>query len=156
MALFLSTFVNRIDRKGRVSVPAPFRQALQGQSFHGLVVFRSYKFPAIDAFGFDRMEQLSASVDTLDLFSDRQDDLTATIFADARQLAFDGEGRVMLPADLVAHAGLDDAAAFVGRGPTFQIWNPQSFRQHQDAARDRARSEAATLTLRAKDGGSGR
>ena len=58
VALFLSTFVNKIDRKGRVSVPAPFRAALAGQSFHGLVAFRSYKLPAVEAFGFDRMEQI--------------------------------------------------------------------------------------------------
>ena len=37
MALFIDTFVNRIDKKGRVSVPATFRAALNGQGFHGIV-----------------------------------------------------------------------------------------------------------------------
>ena len=155
VALFLSTFVNKIDRKGRVSVPAPFRAALAGQSFHGLVAFRSYKQPAVEAFGFDRMEQISRSVDGLDLFSDRQDDLTATIFADARQLAFDGEGRIMLPEDLLAHAGIAERAAFVGRGPTFQIWEPEAFAAHQETARARVIADGATLHLSPPAGGGG-
>jgi MraZ protein len=87
-------------------------------------------------------------VDALDLFSDRQDDLMATIFADARQLAFDGEGRIVLPDDMLAHANIRDSVAFVGRGPTFQIWEPETFRQHQEAARARARREGATLSMR--------
>ncbi len=68
MTLFLSTFVNKIDKKGRISVPASFRQALAQQSFQGVVVFRSYKFPAIEGMGIERMERLSSSVDELDLF----------------------------------------------------------------------------------------
>jgi len=147
MALFLSTFINKVDKKGRVSVPAPFRAALSGQGFDGIVAFRSYKFPAIEACGYDRMEGLSASVDDLALFSEAQDDLAATIFADARQLPFDSDGRVILPGDLAAHAGITDRAAFVGRGPTFQIWEPKAFQAFQDEARARTRRQGATLRL---------
>lgn len=162
MALFLSTFVNKVDRKGRISVPAPFRAALSGQNFPGIVVFRSYTTRAIEASGFDRMKRLATAVDDLDQFSARQEDLTATIFADARQLAFDGEGRVMLTADLMAHAGIEDLAAFVGRGPTFQIWQPEAFERYQAEARARAQREGVSLRLppgtahrRTRDGGMG-
>ncbi len=148
MALFLSTFVNKVDKKGRVSVPAPFRTALTGQSFGGIVVFRSYKFPAIEACGGDRMERLSSSVDDLALFSEQQDDLAATIFADARQLAFDSDGRVVLPEELASHANITDRAAFVGRGPTFQIWEPKAFEIYQEQARERVHRQGATLRLR--------
>ena len=153
VALFLSTYVNKVDRKGRVSVPAPFRAALAGQTFNGIIAFRSHKFPALEASGIDRMERLSTSLDDLDLFSDTHDDLAATIFADAHQLAFDGEGRVLLPEALIGHLTLGDTAAFVGRGPTFQIWQPESFRQHQDAARERTRAQGLTMRLRRPQGG---
>jgi len=152
VALFLSTYVNKVDRKGRVSVPASFRAALQGQSFHGIVAFRSYKDAAIIGCGIDFMERLSASVTDLDLFSDVQDDLSATIFADSHQLALDGDGRILLPQDLADHAGITDSAAFVGRGDTFQIWEPQSFKKRLGEARDRARSQGATLRIRPPGG----
>lgn len=152
MALFLSTHVNKVDRKGRVSVPATFRAALQGQSFHGIVVFRSYKEAAIIGCGIDFMERMSASVTDLDLFSDVQDDLSATIFADSHQLALDGDGRIMLPRDLAEYAGITDSAAFVGRGEIFQIWEPESVDKRLAAARERARSQGATLRIRPAGG----
>ena len=152
MALFLSTYVNKVDRKGRVSVPATFRAALQGLSFHGIVMFRSYKEAAIIGCGIDFMERLSASVTDLDLFSDVQDDLSATIFADAHQLALDGDGRIMLPHNLAEHAGITDSAAFVGRGDTFQVWEPESFDNCLINARERAKSEGATLRVRQSGG----
>ena len=148
MALFLSTFVNKVDRKGRVSVPASFRAALAGQAFSGIVVFRSHTLEALDACGMDRMDRLSRSVDDLDLFSQQHDDLTATIFADAHQLPFDSDGRIVLPEHLARHAKITDRAAFVGRGAMFQIWNPDAFLRFQDEARARTRQAGATLRLR--------
>ncbi len=153
MALFLSTYTNKVDKKGRLSVPALYRSALQHQEFQGIIAFRSYKFSAIEACGIDRMQQLSNSLDSLDLFSDGQDDLAATIFADAQQLAFDGEGRIMLPEALAAHAGITENACFVGRGATFQIWEPKAFAAHQANARQRALSSGATMKLQPKGEG---
>lgn len=152
MALFLSTYVNKIDKKGRVSVPALYRQTLKDQDFHGVVVFRSFKVPALEVCGVDRMQQLANSLDEFDQFSDEQENLAATIFADARPLAFDSEGRIMLPEDLCHHAGLTDQAAFVGKGVTFQIWNPTEFTTHQDGARNRAKTQGVSLKIR-NDGG---
>jgi MraZ protein len=148
MTLFLSTFVNKLDKKGRVCVPAPFRLALSGQSFHGIIAFRSYKLTAIEGMGMDRMQRMSDSVDQLDLFSEAQDDLTATIFADAQMLAFDGDGRIILPQFLLHHAKIQETVAFVGRGATFQIWNPEAFEDHQQEARQRVQDKQATLRLR--------
>ncbi|MDX1483570.1 MAG: division/cell wall cluster transcriptional repressor MraZ [Alphaproteobacteria bacterium] len=152
MALFLSTFINKVDRKGRVSVPAPFRAAVADQSFKGIVAFRSYREAAIEACAIDRMERLSESVDALDQFSEEQDDFASTIFADAHQLPIDGDGRIILPSALVEHAGITDAAAFVGRGGTFQIWDPQAFERHQAEARTRVGRRAATLRLAPRGG----
>ncbi len=87
----------------------------------------------------DRMEKLSLHMDRLDLFSQDQDDWAASIFADAQHLAFDSEGRVTLTEELKAHARLTQNVAFVGRGPTFQLWNPEDFRIYQDEARLRLR-----------------
>lgn len=153
VAVFIGTFENKVDRKGRVSVPAPFRQVLAGQSFQGIVAFRSYRAAAVEACGIDFMEQLNDGMSTMDLFSDAHDDLGATIFADSQQLPFDGDGRIILPTKLAEHAGITERAAFVGKGPIFQIWEPGALETHKDAARARARSQGLTLPLRRNDGG---
>ena len=153
MAVFIGTFENKIDRKGRVSVPAPFRLTLAGQSFQGIVAFRSYRAAAIEACGIDFMERLNDSMSALDFFSDAQDDLAATIFADSQQLPFDGDGRVMLPGQLAEHAGITERAAFVGKGPIFQIWQPAALVRYKEEARARAKSQGLTLPLKPSDGG---
>ncbi len=159
MALFLSTYVNKIDKKGRVSVPALYRAALIGNTggknsdFNGLVVFRSYKYTTLEACSVDRMQRLSDSIDTLDLFSDAQDSLSATIFADAQPVVIDGEGRMMLPADLLEFAGITDQVCFVGRGATFQIWEPVRFQKHQIEAREKTKAAGLTLKLNPHTGG---
>lgn len=155
MALFLSTFVNKIDKKGRVSVPASFRASLTPSqssshgdpSFSGIVVFRSLKHPALEGCSVDRMQRLSNSIDRLDLFSDAQDDLVSAIFADSHLLSFDSEGRVSIPEDFLKFANLTDQVAFVGRGATFQLWSPDVFRDVQNAARERLRREGPSVKL---------
>ena len=137
MALFLSTFCNKLDKKGRVSVPASFRAALSGQTFQGIIAFRSLTLQAVEGFGMDRMEKLSQQIDRLDLFSEDQQDWASSIFADAQQLGFDNDGRVTLPEILREHSQIKDFVAFVGRGPTFQLWNPDHFKEYQSKARER-------------------
>ncbi|MGH7115563.1 MAG: division/cell wall cluster transcriptional repressor MraZ, partial [Stellaceae bacterium] len=111
--MFLSTYVNKVDRKGRISVPATFRAALAAQRFPGIVAFPSYKYPALDANGIDRMEELIARLDALEEFSDEHENLSALMFASSQRLPFDTEGRIVLPPDLAEHAGIADSAAFV-------------------------------------------
>jgi MraZ protein len=150
MALFLDTFVNKIDSKGRISVPASFRAVLQGQPFHGIVASPSMKFRAIQCAGIDWFQRLSAELSNGELFSDENDDLSVTLFAGAKQLPFDGEGRIMLPDSLTAHAGIADLAAFVGRGPSFEIWEPKAFEAYKSEARKRALEKGRTIKLRAE------
>jgi MraZ protein len=145
VALFLSTFVNKVDRKGRVSVPASFRAALAGQSFNGIIAFPSFKTAAIEGTGIDRIEEMSTRVDALDQFSEDSESLAASIFADSHQLAFDSEGRIVLPQVLAEHAGITENAAFVGLGRTFQIWEPAAHQAHQAGLRERAKRQGTTL-----------
>lgn len=147
LALFASTFVNKVDRKGRVSVPASFRTALVGQSFNGIVAFRSLKFPALDAGGYDRLEDIARGLDELPEFSDERDAL-ASMIGDSVQLPFDSEGRIVLPQALITHAGIGENATFVGVGRSFQIWEPQAYQRHQEDMRDRVRQRGFTLPPR--------
>jgi MraZ protein len=93
----------------------------------------------------DWMEQLSSGVNAFDFFSDEHDTLTAALFSQTEQLSFDGEGRIILPTSLVQHANINKEAAFVGRGPTFEIWEPQAFNTYQNEATKKAAEQQLTL-----------
>lgn len=154
MALFLGSYANKVDRKGRVSVPAQFRAALAGQVFNGIVAFPSFKEPAIEAFSEGDMARLAESLEQLDQFSQERDDL-ATIFAESLQLAFDGEGRIMLPQVFADHAGITDTALFVSAVDHFQIWSPETYAQKKNGARERLQTRGATLRVRPSGGPAG-
>ena len=148
---FLATFVNKIDAKGRVSVPAKFREILEEQGVRTLYCRTSTAGPAIVAGGADWMASLHGMVEEHDPSGEVHDDFAYTLLGDTVELSLDGEGRVGLPDDLVRHAQLDDAAAFVGLGNCFEIWEPRALELRKVQAR-RATAERRGQ-LRAKNGG---
>jgi len=146
--MFFGTYENKVDRKGRVSVPFNIRQAIGASPFAGIVAFASYRENAIEACTYEFLERINDSIDTLNLFSKEQDDLATSILGNSHSLSFDPEGRINLPQDLITCAGITDRAAFVGKGPLFQIWEPGALREHMEAARARAKAEGRSLSLR--------
>lgn len=153
MASFLSTFVNKVDRKGRVSVPAPFRAALSADSYQGIIAYPSMTDKALDGFGRSMLEELNrrqldktmSDGDFEQALLGRRNSVVDTIMALAHELPFDGEGRIVLPGDLINAAEITDRATFVGRGSRFQIWSPDLFENHQ-------RDAVAALRARFADG----
>lgn len=145
MALFLSTSVNKIDKKGRVSVPAGFRAALEGEPFSGIVLIPSQTHDCLEGFAYSAMQEIARRLDEFDMFSTDQDDIATSVFGEAQQLAFDGEGRIMLPAELMARANISDQAVFVGLGAKFQIWSPEKYEDRRRAARDNVTKNKLTL-----------
>jgi len=145
LMLFLSTYQNRIDKKGRVSVPAPFRAALSKQEFAGIVAYGSLLHSCIEGCGIDRIAKINERIEMLDPFSEERDAFATTIFGESVQLAFDGEGRIMLPEQLISTASLKDDAVFVGKGEIFEIWEPAAFGEHVKRARELARDKRYQL-----------
>src|ERR1700742_666749 len=101
MTVFLSSFVNKIDKKGRVSVPASFRAAL-GEQTSGIVVFKSLQHEALDGCSIEHLELLSQSLEKQDLPPDVFELIETTIFGGSVQVPFDGEGRITLPNTLAS------------------------------------------------------
>jgi MraZ protein len=145
MAIFLSSFVNRVDKKGRVSVPASFRAAL-GSDTAGIVVFKSLQHDALDGCSISHLELLSQSLEKQDLPPDVFEMIETTIFGGAVQLPFDSEGRISLPQNLCASVGIAEEVAFVGRRKTFQLWDPQKFAAHESTARSKAKAKDISLS----------
>lgn len=148
MTFFIGTYENRLDKKGRVSVPAPFRAMLGDSAFKGVVIFPSYRAPALEACSQEFLRQLHHNMSgSFDLFSEEQDDLATSILAASHPLPIDQDGRIVLPPDFLEHAGLDDRAAFVGMGDLFQIWHPTRLAERKKEARERAKARKLTLPL---------
>ena len=145
---FLSTYVNKVDRKGRVSVPATFRSTLATHRQPNLVIaFPSVRLPALECTGSDRMAEMQERIESLEQFSEEYENLSL-IFADSHPLTMDGEGRVILPEKLKEHARITDDVAFVGLGAMFQLWDPAGYQEHSFTVRERSRRQGTTLPPR--------
>jgi MraZ protein len=145
MNQFLGSHQNRLDAKGRVSVPAPFRAVLRETGdVNGigvqLVLRPSHFHSCIEAWPASKFQTLATPLQHYSPLSPEHDDLAASLYADAYAVEADKEGRILIPELLATHAGLTGAVVFMGLGNTFQIWEP--------AAADRRRAEART---RARD-----
>ena len=147
MGLFLSSYENRLDTKGRISVPAAFRSALNNENFSGVVLYRSFTHNCIEGLSMSRMEKMANATDKMGVFDNDLDDLSALLFADARPLNFDVTGRIVIPAELLKHANITDTALFVGRGNSFQIWNPDDFEKIQKTSMTNLRKARPSLKI---------
>jgi MraZ protein len=137
MDRFLSSSVNRIDSKGRVSVPAHFRTILARRTMPELYALRCLDMPALDVGGLDLLDRYEARLAKEDPFQRTADDMSFFIHGDGAFLKLDGEGRIVITDFIRDHTGIASEAAFVGRGATFQIWEPERLKRH--AAEVRAR-----------------
>ncbi|MCB8878810.1 division/cell wall cluster transcriptional repressor MraZ [Acidisoma cellulosilytica] len=150
MTHFLGSHLNRLDAKGRVSVPAAFRTALRsfGAATEGsvsMILRPSHKYPCVEAWPQAVFDKLAQQLDRYELFSPEYDNLAAAIYADAYPIESDREGRIILNEMLTSHAGVSDNVVFMGTGPIFQIWEPEAARARAAEARQIVNSSGLTL-----------
>ena len=140
--LFMDTITNKVDAKGRVSLPSDYRAIVKELSTE-IVCYRSLSAPCIEGCLEDSLDKLATEIEnSTDFFSETQDNLTNLIFGDAKRFPFDSTGRIVLTEKLLQHAGITDSAVFVGKGRKFQIWNPENW------AKEEARIRAEVLKNR--------
>lgn len=142
---FVSNFTNRLDAKGRVSIPASFRAILARDGYEGLYVHPALELPAIDAGGMALRATIDDMLGRFSPFSEEWELLSMALNGASEVLRVDPEGRIMLGEALKAHAGIGDTVTFVGQGHKFQIWEPSRFQAQLAAARTRLRDVRASL-----------
>ncbi len=128
MPLFSSTYTNKVDKKGRVSVPASFRSTLPDDD-QSIAILPSLVSKAIEGFDYLYLENISERLNNFDMLTSPSlaQDPAAKILSRSMTISFDSDGRIVLPQEFIKHAGITDRALFVGLGRTFQIWAPEEF-----------------------------
>lgn len=138
MKIFMSSTINKIDSKGRVSIPSMFRSVLEYQGFPGVYIYPSFTSQAIDGGGQILIDKIAESVEKMQLFAEETDALTTALFSDTFQISYDQDGRISLPEPLIVHANLKDKVTFAGLGQKFQMWEPEAFKDFKSQARLKA------------------
>lgn len=131
MQFFLSNFTNKVDAKGRVSIPSDFRAVIASDPASRVYVGRSFTDRALDGYTHERITELAATIGTLRAYNKEKVSFARSILGEARAFGVDAEGRIVLPEAMRDFAGIKDQATFVGIGPSFQIWEPDAFHASQ-------------------------
>ena len=160
MDRFVSTFTNKIDAKGRVSIPAAFRSVLERDGYKqgdggGIYCYPSLDAPALDCGGERLAQKIDGLLSGLPDYSDERDELSVALYGDVHVLSVDGDGRIVLPEGLRAHAGLSSQVTFVGLGDKFQIWQPERFAERREAARAKVHEHRRLFAAARKPDGEG-
>ncbi|MCX8996474.1 division/cell wall cluster transcriptional repressor MraZ [Rhizobiaceae bacterium BDR2-2] len=135
MDRFLSNATNRIDAKGRVSVPAPFRAVLANRDIRELYCLQDFVFPAISCGGPDLLERYERQIAGMDPFSPEANRMSLLVHGGGVFMKLDPEGRLMVTDFIRSFTGISEEVTFVGRADHFQLWQPQAFHEAQAAAR---------------------
>ena len=143
--MFLSTYENKLDKKGRVSVPASFRSHLSNLGYNGVVCYPSFNNQSIEAWPQDRIEKISNTIDSLNPFEEKRDFFATSILSESINLQFDSEGRISLTDKLIKHAKIKNNILFIGQGKTFQIWEPTAFEKFKAIAKKKSNLNRASL-----------
>ena len=143
--MFLSTYQNKLDKKGRVSVPASFRSYLSNLGYNGVICYPSFNNQSIEAWPQDRIEKISNAIESLNPFEEKRDYFATSVLSESINLQFDSEGRISLTSKLLKHAKIRSSMIFVGQGKTFQIWEPTIFEKFKVNARKKANINRASL-----------
>jgi len=124
MTEFSGNYTHNIDPKGRVTIPAAYREAL-GESF---TIGLNNDFSAIALYPVEKWQDMSERLNRIPDSDVRGMAYVRLIkaysFADQN---LDGQGRVLLPAGLRKKAGMDKAIRFVGVGRYLEIWDEDRF-----------------------------
>lgn len=137
---FVSNYTMRLDSKGRISIPAPFRAALAREGFSGLYCYPALDRPALEAGGKALLAEIEAMITHFALYTEERQRIATALYGTGEMLRIDPEGRVALPEPLKNHAEIADAVSFVGLGIKFQIWEPKRFQSELAEATAKVRA----------------
>ena len=143
--LFLSTYSNKIDTKGRVSLPASFRDVIMKDNETNVIIYKSLAKQCLEGCNNSYIEKLQNAIDKFDPFSQEKDAFETAIFSDSISLDIDKDGRVNIPKKYTQYAKIENIALFVGKGKTFEIWNKDEYEKYSIKCREFAINNAKLI-----------
>jgi len=144
---FRSEILMKLDKKGRVSLPAAFRDELPAEDRGAFVLYHSPNVTGVvngnSRLGFDAMldrlrtEALGPKGSLKVALDDEAFDPAGYLSAGARTIPMEPDGRFVLPDEFVQALEAQDGVLFVGKGDKFQIWNPARWQARREADREK-------------------
>lgn len=127
--MFRGRYQHTLDPKGRVSIPARFRDVLAQYDGNMVVVPNEN---ALEVHPLEEWERLEAKINQQSAFAPEVRKLGRLYISRAREVTVDGAGRILLPPDSRQQAGLGRDVTLIGLGRLFfEIWDRTRFEEYE-------------------------
>ncbi len=124
--MFQGEFSNNMDEKGRVSIPAPFRDTLKTHHADGqLIITRSHNTACLIAYPTREWKRLQAAIKEMP--AKLKPHFKRAVITPSQLFSPDKQGRILLAGVLREHASLSRSVHFAGTGETFEVWDKESW-----------------------------
>jgi MraZ protein len=133
-----------VDAKGRMAMPARFRERLQ-ESCGGRLVVTVDRDGCLLVYPLPEWEIVEEQLNALPTFNKQTRFLQRLIIGYATELEMDGQGRILLSSMLREYAGLKKKAILIGQGKKFEIWDEDSWNENQEEWLTEARADDGEL-----------
>ena len=139
--VFRGEFHQKVDGKGRVSIPAPFRRVLEaqdpdwdtGRRPRFVIVYGDERRQHLECFSMNAMDDVDARIALMPRGTPQRRAMEKLIYTLSMETEVDEDGRIVLPQKLRDKVGLDGEAYFAGTADTFQIWKPEAYEANERA-----------------------
>lgn len=128
--MFQGEFSNNMDEKGRVNIPAPFRDVLQKTYNNGMIIVaRDAQTSCLRAYPLKEWSRLITKLGTMPSSDRVVQAFKRAVVSSALEYQPDKQGRVLIPQTLRGYAGIQKTTVFAGAADTFEIWDADAWQQ---------------------------
>lgn len=138
--MFLGRYAHNVDSKGRLAIPARFREGLGDE----VVITRGID-RCLSLYPLETWTPLAEKVSSLSISDPDARYFRRMVFAEAAHLEVDRQGRILLPADLRNYAGIERDAIVVGVHSSIEVWSPERWEAQSQVMNEEGSSIAERL-----------
>jgi len=139
--IFRGESLNKVDGKGRVSIPALYRRVIEasdpnwteGLNPELIIVYGDHRRHYLECYTVEAMQEVDAKIAALPRGSQARKHLQRLFHGQSFPTSIDETGRLVLPAKLRRKIDLEGEAFFIAAGDTFQIWKPETYEAEEVA-----------------------
>ena len=146
---YFGRYVNKVDKKGRVSIPAAFRALMLEEGQANCFICYHSDFDYLEVFSESYIDMLDEKISTYTVGSEERISLETKYFANMQEIKLDTEGRIILPRDYVERASIGSEVLFAGMRDRFEMWCPERY----DGTHAQRMAKAAEIDARPSRGG---
>ena len=133
--MFKGQFIYSVDAKGRISIPAKLRKHVTPECNDTFIMTQGTD-KCIDVYPLDQWNLLEAKLLNLNLFNPEHARFSRMLLQNAFDDTLDSQSRILIPQNLLAHAGIIKEVLILGISTKIELWNPSVYKNYLDSSED--------------------